>query len=95
MGNLTSEKIRRKLVWQTICAVLIVVVLITLLAIQYTQFWALSIKEKQLQSQLDTLQKERTIFEQEYNYKSSDEFIEDYAHEVLGWGRAGESYYKS
>jgi hypothetical protein len=34
------------------------------------------------------------IFEQEYNYKSSDEFIEDYAHEVLGWGKEGESYYK-
>ena len=93
MTNATSSNIRRKLIWQTISAVLIVVVLIVLLIIQYTQFWSLAIKEQQLQSQLDTLQKEHFIFQQEYNYKASDEFVEDYAHEVLGWGRQGESYY--
>ena len=74
---------------------LIVVVLIVLLVIQYTQFWALTIKEHQLQDQFNTLQKEHYIFEQEYNYKSSDEFLEDYAHDVLGWGKQGESYYKA
>jgi len=87
--------VRKKLIWQTISAVLIVVVMIVLLIIQYTQFWALSMKEQQLQEKLSTLQKEHVLFEQEYNYKSSDEFIEDYAHEVLGYGRNGESYYKS
>lgn len=88
-----SKNIRKKLIWQTILAVLVVVVLLVLLIIQYTQFWSLTIKEQQLENQLALLEKEHYIFEQEYNYKSSDEFIEDYAHEVLGWGKEGESYY--
>ena len=89
-----NRNIRKKIIWQTIFAVLIIVVLFVLLIIQYVQYWSLAIKENQLQDQLALLEKEHYIFEQEYNYKSSDEFIEDYAHEILGWGKEGESYHK-
>lgn len=89
-----NKSIRKKLIWQTVFAVLIIVSLIILLIIQYTQFWSLTIKENELKDKLALLEKEHYIFEQEYNYKSSDEYIEDYAREVLGWGREGESYYR-
>ena len=92
---MSSKNVKKKLIWQTISAVLIIVVLIVLLVIQYTQFWSLKIKENQLKNQLELLQEEHYIFEQEYNYKSSDQFVEDYAHQVLGWGKSGESYYEA
>lgn len=90
----SNSALRKKLIWQTIFAVLIIVTLVIMLIIQYTQFWALTIKESELKDQLALLEKEHYIFEQEYNYKSSDEYIEDYAREVLNWGREGESYYR-
>lgn len=90
-----NKNIRRKLIWQTILAVVLIVSLVVLLVIQYAQFWSLSIKESKLKEQLALIQQERAVYEKEYQYKSSDEFLEDYAHEVLGWGREGESYYKS
>lgn len=88
-----SKKIRNKLIWQTIAAVVFVIGLIIILIFQYVQFWSLTIKKNELNNQLALLEKQHYIFEQEYEYKSSDEFVEDYAHEVLGWGRNGESYY--
>ena len=91
---MTEAKIKRKIVITTVLAVLLVFVLVVLLIFQYVSFWNLKHKQNALNEQLQQLQTEKALYEAEYEYKNSDEYIEDYAREVLGWGKEGNIYYK-
>ena len=88
-----ERKIRSKIITLTVCAVLLVFVLLGLLAFQYVKYWRLTAQQLELNRQLEVLQTERQNLQNEVDYKSSEEFIEDYAREVLGWGRENETYY--
>ena len=88
-----ERKIRSKIITLTVCAVLLVFVLLGLLAFQYVKYWRLTAQQLELNRQLELLQTERQNLQNEVDYKSSEEFIEDYAREVLGWGRENETYY--
>lgn len=89
-----ERKIRSKIATLTVFAVLLVFILIGLLVFQYVKYWRLTAQSLELNRQLETLKTERQDLEKEVDYKSSEEFIEDYAREVLGWGREDETYYK-
>ena len=91
---MTEKKVKRNIILITVLAVLLVFALIVILVFQYASFWNLKTKEHNLQEQLKQLQTEHAFYEKEYEYKSSDEYIEDYAREVLGWGKYGSKYYK-
>ncbi len=88
-----ERKIKSKIITLTVCAVLLVFVLLGLLVFQYINYWKLTAQNLELTRQLDALKVERQNLENEVDYKSSEEFIEDYAREVLGWGRENETYY--
>ena len=88
-----ERKIKSKIITLTVCAVLLVFVLLGLLVFQYINYWKLTAQNLELTRQLDALKVERQNLESEVDYKSSEEFIEDYAREVLGWGRENETYY--
>lgn len=88
-----ERKIRSKIITLTVCAVLLVFVLLGLLVFQYITYWRLTAQNLELNRQLEALRVERQNLENEVDYKSSEEFIEDYAREVLGWGRENETYY--
>lgn len=88
-----ERKIRSKIITLTVCAVLLVFVLLGLLVFQYITYWRLTAQNLELNRQLEALKIERQNLENEVDYKSSEEFIEDYAREVLGWGRENETYY--
>lgn len=92
---MNNKNVRKKLIWQTVFAVTFLFILVVLLFIQYSQFWSLRVKENQLNEKLQLIQQEREMYENEYDYITSDEYIEDYAHEVLGWGRNGETYFSN
>lgn len=89
-----ERKIRSKIITLTVFAVLLVFVLLGLLVFQYINYWRLTAQQLELNRQLEALQIERQNLQNEVDYKSSEEFIEDYAREVLGWGRENESYYE-
>lgn len=88
-----ERKIRSKIITLTVCAVLLVFVLLGLLVFQYITYWRLTAQNLELNRQLEALRVERQNLENEVDYKSSEEFIENYAREVLGWGRENETYY--
>ena len=91
---MTESKAKRNIIITTVIAVLLVFTLLIILIFQYVNYWNLRNKEHALQEQLLQLQNEHALYEAEYAYKSSDDYIEDYAREVLGYGKDGSKYYK-
>ena len=91
---MTEGKAKRNIVITTVVAVLLVFALLVILIFQYVSFWNLKSKEQALNEQLQQLQNERALYEAEYEYKSSDAYIDDYAREILGYGKNGSKYYK-
>lgn len=91
---MTESKAKRNIIITTVIAVLLVFTLLVILVFQYVSFWNLKNKEYALNQQLQQLQDEKALYEAEYEYKSSDAYIEDYAREVLGYGKNGSKYYK-
>lgn len=76
-----------------VCAVL-VFALISVLIYEFVNIANLKSKEKALSLRLN--QVEQSIIEttNQNNYLTSSEYLEDYAREVLGWGKNGEVIYK-
>lgn len=80
-------KFRRKIVVYTVLSIVVLFALLIILIFQYSQYWAMQAKQEELDRQLEYLTEQYDLFSAEYDYKTSDEFIEDYAREVLGWNR--------
>lgn len=80
-------KFRRKIVVYTVLSIVVLFALLIILIFQYSQYWAMQAKQEELDRQLDYLTEQYDLFSAEYDYKTSDEFIEDYAREVLGWNK--------
>ncbi len=75
-----------------ICAIL-VFALSCVLIFQLVKISNLKQKEKQLSNTLTNLEKEIVNYTNENNYLQSNEYLEDYAREVLNWGKDGEVYF--
>ena len=51
-------------------------------------------KEKALQKRLSDVEQSIVNVTNQNNYLNSSEYLEDYAREVLGWGKDGEVIFK-
>lgn len=75
-----------------ICAV-VSFVLVCVLLFQFVKISNLQQKEKELTQNLQSLEQQIMEYTNEKNYTSSNEYLEDYAREVLGWGKENEMYF--
>lgn len=76
-----------------ICAILMFA-LICVLVFQFVKIGNLKKKEKELNNHLNSLEQQIIDYTNENNYLQSNEYLEDYAREVLGWGKENEMYFK-
>ncbi len=76
-----------------ICAI-VMFALICVLIFQFTKISNLKNKENQLKGHLSSLEQQIIDYTNENNYLQSKEYLEDYAREVLGWGKENEMYFK-
>jgi cell division protein FtsB len=72
-----------------VCAALMFI-LTCILVFQLVKISNLKTKEKDLSTTLANLEKEIGDYTNENNYIQSNEYLEDYAREVLGWGKENE-----
>ena len=75
-----------------ICAML-VFALVCVLVFQFVKINNLKQKEKELEVSLNVLEQQIVDYTNENNYLKSNEYLEDYAREVLGWGKENEMYF--
>ena len=76
-----------------ICAI-VMFALICVLIFQFARISNLKNKENQLKGHLSSLEQQIVDYTNENNYLQSKEYLEDYAREVLGWGKENEMYFK-
>ncbi len=76
-----------------ICAVLFFALTIILI-VEFVNIANLNNKEKQLQTRLSDVEQSIVDVTNQNNYLNSSEYLEDYAREVLGWGKDGEVIFK-
>ena len=75
-----------------ICAV-VSFVLVCVLIFQFVKIGNLQKKEEELTKHLNALEQQIVDYTNENNYIQSNEYLEDYAREVLGWGKENEMYF--
>ncbi|MBQ2864271.1 MAG: septum formation initiator family protein [Clostridia bacterium] len=75
-----------------ICAV-VSFVLVCVLIFQFVKIGNLQKKEEELTKHLNALEQQIVEYTNENNYIQSNEYLEDYAREVLGWGKENEMYF--
>jgi cell division protein FtsB len=63
------------------------------LIFQFAKIGNLQKKEEELNNHLNALEQQIVEYTNENNYIKSNEYLEDYAREVLGWGKEGEMYF--
>lgn len=85
--KMKNEKVVKLI--SVICSVLIFM-LTCVLVFQLAKISNLKKKEKALNNTLANLEKEIVNYTNENNYIQSNEYLEDYAREVLGWGKENE-----
>ena len=78
----------------SIAVVTVLFLLSIVLIVQFVQINTLQNKQDQLQSQLETLENQIVNYSDQNDYLASDEFIEDYAREVLGFGLTGATRFR-
>mgnify|MGYP003297458718 CR=1 FL=1 len=76
-----------------ICAIVFFVLSIILI-IEFVNIANLKQKEKQLNLRLQEVTSSISETTKQANYLNSNEYLEDYARENLGWGKNGEVIYK-
>ncbi len=76
-----------------ICAILFFA-LIIILIVEFINIANLNNKEKALQKRLSDVEQSIVNVTNQNNYLNSSEYLEDYAREVLGWGKDGEVIFK-
>lgn len=64
------------------------------LIFQFANIFSLKTTENKLKNTLNQLEQDIILFETENRYMQTDEFIEDYARVVLGYGKPGETRYR-
>lgn len=75
-----------------ICAV-VSFALVCVLIFQFVKIGNLQKKEEELTKHLNALEQQIVEYTNENNYIQSNEYLEDYAREVLGWGKENEMYF--
>ena len=76
-----------------ICAILFFS-LVIILIVEFINIANLNNKEKALQKRLSDVEQSIVNVTNQNNYLNSSEYLEDYAREVLGWGKDGEVIFK-
>ena len=76
-----------------ICA-MVSFILSCVLIFQFVKINNLKEKEKALTQNLTALENQIVDYTNENNYLQSNEYLEEYAREVLGWGKENEVYFK-
>ncbi len=76
-----------------ICAILFFA-LVIILIVEFINIANLNNKEKALQKRLSDVEQSIVNVTNQNNYLNSSEYLEDYAREVLGWGKDGEVIFK-
>lgn len=78
----------------TISVATVMFLLCVVLVFQFVKISNLKQHQKELSSRLTELEKSILHYDSENSYLESSDFIEDYAREVLGYGKAGEVRFK-
>lgn len=79
--------------------VCITAVLFVVLLFQFAKIVSLKTKQRHLKTTIEQTQKQITEYDELLDYiqfndgEYSQEFLENYAREVYGWGKAGRTYY--
>ena len=76
-----------------ICAILFFA-LVIILIVEFINIANLNNKEKALQKRISDVEQSIVNVTNQNNYLNSSEYLEDYAREVLGWGKDGEVIFK-
>ena len=76
-----------------ICAILFFA-LVIIWIVEFINIANLNNKEKALQKRLSDVEQSIVNVTNQNNYLNSSEYLEDYAREVLGWGKDGEVIFK-
>lgn len=79
--------------WISVICALLMFALVCVLIFQFVRISNLKQKEKQLSDTLSQLETNIVDYTNESNYLRSSEYLEDYAREVLGWGKNNEMYF--
>ena len=79
--------------WISVICTVWMFALVCVLSFQFVRISNLKQKEKQLSDTLSQLETNIVDYTNESNYLRSSEYLEDYAREVLGWGKNNEMYF--
>ncbi|MDD4275585.1 MAG: septum formation initiator family protein [Clostridia bacterium] len=84
---------RLKLIVQFVTAVAVCFLFFVLIAItmQYIKLGELKSKQEALEMELNSLLDERCQLSEQVDYIQTEEYVEKYAREILGWGKSGET----
>jgi cell division protein FtsB len=74
--------------------VALIFVLGIVLVFQFIKIANLKEKQQLLQTELNRYEQQILNYSSENEYLNSPQFFEDYAREVLGWGKVGETRFK-
>ena len=89
-----KEKTLKLWLYVIVCgAVLLLLGLFVLVAVQISQIKSLKKTKAELQLKLNNLLESEAYYDDANKYVQSNEFIEGYAREVLGLGKEGEESY--
>ena len=72
------------------CATILLIVLFIIVMVQFCAIAPLKKQKQQMQAKLEQILEEKEFKENAIDYISGNKFIEEYAREVLGYGREGE-----
>ncbi len=91
MTNLRKFKIVK--IISVLSTISIFIFAVTLI-FQFANIFTLKTTQNKLKNTLNQLEQDIIAYETENRYMQTDEFIEDYARVVLGYGKPGETRYR-
>lgn len=89
-----NQSVSKKFKIMTVTVIAVLFVLSVVLFVQFMSLARLRSTQAELQSYLSELQQSIDQTQDENSYLASDEFIEDYAREVLGYSTTGETRFR-
>ena len=96
---MTAQRKNNKIKILSTILICVLVLLLVILIVQFTNIITLKNKQKKLQTTYEQTQKQIEEYDQLIDYidysngEYSQEFLEDYAREVYGWGKSDRKYF--
>lgn len=86
----------RKVKIITVITIIIAFILACILIFQFARLATLNTRKRALEKSYQNLQESIETYSSELNYyKNREQYLQDYAHEILNWAKNGETIYKA